>query len=42
MNGRGKPHGPFRTRAVALGRVKIGSLDDINEGLAFAEREPFM
>jgi hypothetical protein len=40
MNARGKPHRAFRTRAVDVGEVLI-PLDNINEALAFAEREPF-
>jgi hypothetical protein len=39
MNARGKPREPFRTRAVDLGRVQIGPLDDISEALAVAEGE---
>jgi hypothetical protein len=31
----------FTTRAVALGRVRMGSLDDISEALAVAESEHF-
>jgi hypothetical protein len=31
----------FRTRAVALGRLKIASLDNIADALAFAEGEGF-
>jgi Ribbon-helix-helix protein, copG family len=31
----------FSTQAVALGRVRIGSLDNISEALAIAESECF-
>jgi metal-responsive CopG/Arc/MetJ family transcriptional regulator len=31
----------FSTQAVALGRVRIGCLDNISEALAIAEREGF-
>lgn len=31
----------FRTRAVDLGRCRIGSLDDVAEALALAEGEAF-
>jgi hypothetical protein len=41
MSARAKPRERFRTRAVDLGRVKIGSLDDISEALAVAEGETF-
>jgi hypothetical protein len=41
MNARTKPREPFRTRSVALGQVRIGSLDDVNEALAVAESESF-
>jgi hypothetical protein len=34
-----KPRERFFTRTVALGRVRIGSLDDISEALAIAESE---
>jgi hypothetical protein len=32
---------PFRTRSVDLGRLLIGSIDNINEALAIAEGEGF-
>lgn len=32
---------PFRTRATALGRCRIGSIDNIAEALTFAEGESF-
>jgi hypothetical protein len=41
MSARTKPREPFRTRAVGLGRVKTGTLDNINEALAVAEGESF-
>jgi hypothetical protein len=41
MSARAKPREPFRTRVVDLGRVQIGSLDDISEALAIAEGETF-
>jgi hypothetical protein len=39
MSARARPREPFRTRAVDLGRVQIGALDDISEALAVAEGE---
>jgi Ribbon-helix-helix protein, copG family len=39
MSARAKPREPFRTRAVDLGRVKLSSLDNVNEALAVAERD---
>jgi hypothetical protein len=41
MSARAKPREQFRTRVVDLGRVQIGSLDDISEALAIAEGETF-
>jgi hypothetical protein len=41
MSARTKPREPFRTRAVALGRVQTGPLDNISEALAVAEGESF-
>ncbi len=32
---------PFRTRAVALGRCRVASLDNVAEALAVAEGESF-
>ena len=32
---------PFRTRSVDLGRVLIGSIDDIGDAIAAAEGEAF-
>ena len=36
-----RPRKPYRTRAVSLGRCRIGSLDDVAEALAVAEGESF-
>jgi hypothetical protein len=36
-----KPREPFHTRSVDLGRVLIGSIDNIGETLAVAEGEGF-
>ena len=41
MNARTKPREPFRTRAVALGQVQIGLLDNINQALAAADSKSF-
>jgi len=41
MSARAKPREPFRTRAVDLGRVQAGPLDDISEALAVAEGETY-
>jgi metal-responsive CopG/Arc/MetJ family transcriptional regulator len=41
MSGRPKRSGKFRTKAVALGRVRIGSIDNVAEALAVAEGEAF-
>ena len=41
MDARSKPRGPFRTRSVDLGRVRIASIDNIAETLAIAEGERF-
>jgi hypothetical protein len=41
MNQRPKVRRPFRTRSVDLGRVKIGSLDNVGEVLAVIEGEAF-
>lgn len=32
---------PFHTRTVALGRLRIGSIDNVGEALALAEGEAF-
>jgi hypothetical protein len=37
MTARPKPHGPFRTRSVDLGRVRIASIGNIAEALESAE-----
>lgn len=39
MTRRPKRREPFRTRSVALGRVRMASIDDIGEALAIAEGE---
>jgi hypothetical protein len=36
-----KKRGPFQTRSVSLGRVRIGGIDNIAEALAIAEGEGF-
>ena len=41
MRERPKQKKPFRTQAVALGRVKTGGIDNIAEVLALAEGESF-
>lgn len=41
MGGRPKPHAPFRTQSVALGRPRIASIDNIAEILAITERDSF-
>jgi hypothetical protein len=41
MSARPKQREPFRTQAVALGRLRIGSLDNVAEALAIAEGESF-
>jgi hypothetical protein len=41
MSARPKPREPFRTRAVDLGRLQAGPLDNISEALAVAEGESF-
>jgi hypothetical protein len=41
MHGRPTHREPFRTQPVDLGRLRIGSLDNIAEALAIAEGEPF-
>ena len=41
MGGRPKPHEPVRTRAVALGRLRIVGIDNIGDALAIAEGESF-
>ncbi len=41
MTTEGKPHKPFRTRPVDLGRLLIGSIDNIGEALAIGDREDF-
>jgi hypothetical protein len=41
MDNRHKPRAPVRTRAVALGGLRIASIDNIGDALAIAEGEPF-
>lgn len=41
MTARPKRSEPFQTRAVALGKVRVGSIDNIQETLAIAEGETF-
>lgn len=36
-----KPRGSFQTRSAALGRLRIGSIDNIADALAIAEGERF-
>lgn len=38
---RPKRREPFRTQSVALGHLRIGSIDNVAEALAIAERESF-
>ena len=38
---RPKPREPFQTQGVALGRLRLASIDDISESLAVAEGEAF-
>ena len=41
MRARPKRQEPFRTTAVSLGRLRIGSLDNVSEALSAAEGEAF-
>jgi len=41
MSARPRRGAPFRTKAVALGRVRLPSIDNIGEALAVAEGEAF-
>ena len=41
MAARPRRREPFRTRAVSLGRCKLGGIDNISELLATAEDESF-
>lgn len=41
MSARPKRTQSFRTKSVALGRVRLASLDNIGEALALAETESF-
>ena len=41
MRSRPKRREPLQTRSVALGRVRVASIDDIGEALAIADGETF-
>ena len=41
MAGRPRRRKPFRTRAVSLGRCKLGGIDNISEVLATSEDESY-
>ena len=41
MRARPKPREPFRTQPVTLGRLRIGSIDNVAEALSIAEGESF-
>jgi hypothetical protein len=41
MSVRPKRREPFRTQSVALGNLRIGSIDNVSEALAIAESESF-
>ena len=41
MRARPRRREPFRTKAVALGRLRVGSIDDVAGALSIAEGEPF-
>jgi metal-responsive CopG/Arc/MetJ family transcriptional regulator len=41
ISARPKRREPFRTQAVALGHLRIGSIDNVAEALAIAESESF-
>jgi hypothetical protein len=41
MNSRSKRREPLRTKSVALGRIRIASIDNISEALAVAEGEAY-
>ena len=41
MTEREKRREPFRTRSVALGQLRIASIDNVAEALAIAEGETF-
>jgi hypothetical protein len=38
---RPKQHEPFQTQSIALGRLRLASIDNISESLAVAEGEAF-
>jgi hypothetical protein len=41
MSARPKRTQPFRTKSVALGRIRLASIDNVGEALALAEAESF-
>jgi hypothetical protein len=41
LNSRPKQHEPFQTQSVALGRLRLASIDNISESLVIAEGEAF-
>ena len=41
LNARPKRREPFQTQSVALGRLRLASIDNISESLAIAEGEAF-
>ena len=41
MSARSRRRGRFRTQAVALGRLQIGSIDNVADALSIAEGESF-
>ncbi len=41
MRSRPEPRQPFQTRSVDLGRLQVGSVDNIAEALAIAEGDAF-
>ena len=41
LNTRPKQHEPFKTKSVALGRLRLASIDNVSESLAVAEAEAF-
>ena len=41
MSARTSPRSDFQTRSVTLGRLRISSIDNVNEALAIVEGEAF-
>lgn len=41
MRAHPKPREPFRTQAAILGRLRVGSIDNVAEALSIAEGESF-